>query len=58
VTIGDGAAIGACAVVRRDVPPWGVYTGDPLRKIWERDREAIREKAALLLEGFAKRSVG
>ena len=24
VTIGEGAAIGACAVVRRDVPPWGV----------------------------------
>ncbi len=49
VTIGEGAAIGACAVVRRDVPPWGVYTGDPLRKIWERDRDAILEKAARLL---------
>lgn len=58
VTIGAGAAIGACAVVRRDVPPWGVYTGDPLRKIWERDRDAILEKAALLLQGFAARSVG
>lgn len=58
VTIGEGAAIGACAVVRRDVPPWGVYAGDPLRRIWARDRDAILEKAALLLEGVAARSVG
>ena len=58
VTIGDGAAIGACAVVRRDVPPWGVYAGDPLRRIWARDREAILEKAELLLRGFESRSVG
>jgi acetyltransferase-like isoleucine patch superfamily enzyme len=50
VTIGEGAAVGACGVVRRDVPPWGVYAGDPLRKIGERNREAILEKAASLLE--------
>jgi galactoside O-acetyltransferase len=49
VTIGEGAAIGACAVIRRDVPAWGVYAGEPLRRIGERDREAILAKAALLL---------
>jgi galactoside O-acetyltransferase len=50
VTIGEGAAVGACAVIRRDLPPWGIYAGDPLRKIGERDRVAILEKKRLLLE--------
>ncbi len=50
VTIGEGAAVGACAVVRKDLPPWGVYVGEPLRKVGERDRAAILEKARLLLE--------
>jgi galactoside O-acetyltransferase len=50
VTIGEGAAIGAGATVRRDLAPWGVYAGEPLRKIGERDREGILEKRRLLLE--------
>lgn len=31
VTIGDGAVVGAAAVVRSDVPPGAVVTGDPAR---------------------------
>jgi galactoside O-acetyltransferase len=50
VTIGEGAAIGAGVTVRRDLAPWGVYAGEPLRKIGERDREGILEKRRLLLE--------
>ncbi len=53
VTVGEGAAVGACAVVRKDLPPWGVYVGEPLRKIGERDRAAILGKARLLLEQLA-----
>ena len=53
VTIGEGAAVGACAVVRKDLPPWGVYAGEPLRKIGERDRAAITGKARLLLDKLA-----
>ena len=53
VTVGEGAAIGACAVVRRDVPPWGVYAGEPLRRIGIRDRVAIVTLAARLLERLA-----
>lgn len=29
VTIGDGAVVGACAVVSRDVVPWSVAVGNP-----------------------------
>jgi len=49
--------VAACAVVRRDLAPWGVYAGDPARKIGERDREAIREKRRLLLEKLAAGSL-
>jgi galactoside O-acetyltransferase len=50
VTLGEGAAIGACCVVRKSLAPWGVYAGDPPRRIAERDRAAILEKRRLFLE--------
>lgn len=53
VTVGEGVAVAACAVVRRDLAPWGVYAGDPIRKLGERDRAAILEKAAVLMERLA-----
>jgi galactoside O-acetyltransferase len=56
VTIGEGAAVGACTVVRKDLPPWGVYAGDPVKKIGERDRTAILDKRRLLLEKLAASS--
>lgn len=50
VTIGEGAAVGAGCHVRTSLPPWGLYVGDPLKKIAERDEEAIHKKAKSLLE--------
>ena len=36
--IGEGAFIGAQALVTHDLEPWGVYVGSPARKIGERPR--------------------
>ncbi len=36
VTIGDGAIIGARAVVASDVPPYGVAVGNPARTVKRR----------------------
>lgn len=33
VTIGEGAVVGACAVVTKDVEPWTVVAGNPARVI-------------------------
>lgn len=43
VTIGEGAAIGAGAVVTRDVEPWTVNVGSPCKPIKVRPRETILE---------------
>jgi putative colanic acid biosynthesis acetyltransferase WcaF len=36
VTIGDGAVVGACALVSKDVEPWTVVGGNPAKVIGSR----------------------
>ena len=42
VTIGEGAVIGAKAVVTKDVPPWTIAAGNPARVVKEIPRELRR----------------
>ena len=44
VTIGDGAVVGAGAVVTRDVPPYSVAVGSPARVVKSRFPEPVCER--------------
>ena len=44
VTIGEGAIVGACSVVTKDVPAWTVVAGNPAKviKIIKKDEKTKR----------------
>lgn len=44
VTIGDGAIIGARAVVTKDVPPYSIVAGNPAKVVRKRFSDAVIEK--------------
>ena len=44
VTIGDGAVVGAGCVVSKDVPPYAIVVGNPMRILRHRFGEEMREK--------------
>jgi acetyltransferase-like isoleucine patch superfamily enzyme len=48
VKIGEGATVGACSVVSRDLEPWGVYLGN--KQINKRDRESVLANWGRFLE--------
>jgi len=54
VTVGEGAAVGAGCIVRKDLDPWGIYAGQDCKKIKNRPSALILElEDKLLLEkGF------
>jgi galactoside O-acetyltransferase len=48
VTIGEGAAVGSCSLVTKDLPPWTVAVGVPARPVKDRPRERILDAEARL----------
>jgi putative colanic acid biosynthesis acetyltransferase WcaF len=44
--VGEGAIVGAAAVVVEDVPPWQIVAGNPARAIKKRELRSPAEKAA------------
>lgn len=43
VTIGEGVAIGANSLIKKDCEPWTIYVGSPARPLRPRPREKILE---------------
>ncbi len=59
VKIGEGAVAAASAVVNKDLEPWGIYAGSPVRRIGERRRDKILAYAEELMgtDGHCARAV-
>lgn len=50
VVVGDGVAIGAATLVLKDLDPWGIYVGNPARKLRDRKRDLLELEKAYLAE--------
>jgi acetyltransferase-like isoleucine patch superfamily enzyme len=53
VTIGDGALVGAMAVVTKDIPPLSVVVGNPAKIIRKRNLAALDKMIATMKEGIS-----
>jgi maltose O-acetyltransferase len=53
VTVGEGAVVGECSVVTKDVPPLAVVAGNPARVVKYRDRdtyEKLKQEGKIYLD--------
>jgi galactoside O-acetyltransferase len=50
VEIADGCSVGAITVVTKSTEPWGIYVGNPARRIKERSKELLALEATYLRE--------
>lgn len=41
LTIGVGVAIGACSLVNKNIEPWGIYIGTPVKRIKDRSQNMV-----------------
>ena len=55
VTVGEGATVGACSVVTKNLEPWGIYVGN--RKIGERNRESILKNCEKFLLDIGEKNI-
>jgi len=44
VTVGEGAIVGANSLVDHNLKPWGIYFGNPVRRIGEREKPSPERK--------------
>jgi acetyltransferase-like isoleucine patch superfamily enzyme len=50
VEIADGCAIGALTLVSKSTSPWGIYVGNPARRVKERSKDLLIHEAEYLME--------
>jgi galactoside O-acetyltransferase len=48
VIIGEGAAVGAMSVVRKNLAPWKIYSGNPCRPIKSREQNILQLENQLI----------
>lgn len=41
LTIGEGAVVGACSLVTKSLPNWGVFIGIPVKKLRKRSKKLL-----------------
>lgn len=44
VTIGEGAVVGANSLVNRNLKPWGIYFGNPVKLVGTREKPSEERK--------------
>ena len=50
LTIGEGTSVGALSLVTKDLDPWGIYAGIPVRRLKDRKRDLLEIENRLLSE--------
>lgn len=50
VTIGEGCSVGAMTLVNKSTQPWGIYAGNPARRIKDRKQDLLELEAQFLKE--------
>jgi len=50
VDIKDGCSVGAMSLVNKSTEPWGVYLGNPARRLKDRKKDLLELEKKLLLE--------
>jgi len=48
VHIGEGSAVGSLALVHRSLEPWGIYAGNPAKRLKDRSRRLLELERELL----------
>lgn len=50
VTIGDGSSVGALSLVMKSLGKWGVYVGNPAKKLKTRKKDLLEQEKMVLSE--------
>ena len=50
LTIGEGTSVGAMSLVKKDLDPWGIYAGIPVRRLNDRKKDLLEIEKRLLSE--------
>lgn len=50
VNIAEGCAVGAMSLVNRSTEPWGIYVGNPARRVKERKKELLELEKKFIRE--------